>query len=369
MMKHLRLAVCMLILAAGCQKRAVIEKDLSDFEQVNLIANKAIYSPALVDTNLQNAWGLAWAPSGVAWPNSQASGVSNLYLVTPAIARKAVNIPSPTDSVGGKPTGIVFNSTKGFLLPDGSTASFIFDGVDGVVSAWNGTAGNNAFRIANNSETSAYTGLTLGSTGGANFLYAADFRAGKIAVWDTAWDVVTKFPFHDPSIPRGFSPFNIQSVGSWLYVTYAKVGANGRQQAGAGLGFVDVFNPDGTLVSRFASGGVLNAPWGVVEAPAAFLQQSDVKSSESSSSTASTQMEPTQPVILIGNFGNGWINVFTTNGVSLGYLQSKNRPIVIPGLWALNFAPTTATTISQNWLFFTSGPANETDGIWGYLTK
>jgi uncharacterized protein (TIGR03118 family) len=370
----LSIAAC-IVLGLGCRK-AAIEQELSNFQQVNLVANKAMYDPATVDPTLQNGWGLAWAPSGIAWVNAEADGLSELYMATGAIVRNPVNIPSPTDSVGGAPIGIVFNSTKGFVLPDKATASFIFDGGDGVISAWNGAAGNNAFRIADNAATSAYTGLTLAASGGANYLYAANFRTGKIDVWDTAWNPVTWMPFHDPAIPSGFAPFNIQSVGAWLAVNYAKVGANGRQAVGAGLGFTDIFNTNGSFVRRLASRGVLNSPWGVTMAPAAFLQQEDMKTSgpgESGSGgesgSTSGKMDPTQPVILVGNFGDGRINVFTTDGGYLGQLQSHKQTIVIDGLWALGFAPITATTISQSWLFFTAGPAKQADGVFGYLFK
>jgi uncharacterized protein (TIGR03118 family) len=366
--------VLSVVIAAGCRKAGIIEQDLRNFEQVNLVADKSGWDPALVDPTLKDAWGLTWAPSGIAWVNATADGVSELYTVEPTVAkpRAAVNIPSPTDSVGGAPIGVVFNSTKGFPLPDKANALFIFDGGDGVISAWNGGAGNNAFRVANNWQTASYTGLSLGNSGGANFLYAANFKSGKIEVWDTAWNPVTWMPFHDPAIPSGFANFNIQAVGGWLVVTYAKVGANGRQEVGAGKGFVDIFNTNGTLVKRLASRGVLNSPWGVTMAPAAFLQQPDMKGSGESGSGSgggSGKIDLNQPVILVGNFGDGHINVFTLDGLFLGQLQSHNRVITIDGLWALGFAPTTATSIPQNWLFFTAGPDMEMDGVFGYLVK
>jgi uncharacterized protein (TIGR03118 family) len=365
----LPLALCF-VLVAGCHKSAIIEADLSDFQQVNLVANNAIYNPDLVDPTLKDAWGLAWSPTGIAWPNATTEGVSELYLVvpTPTKARAAVNIPSPTDSVGGAPIGIVFNSTKGFMLPDKATASFIFDGGDGVISAWNGGAGNNAFRIANNSATSSYTGLTLASSGGQNYLYAANFKTGKIDVWDTAWNPVTWMPFHDPGIPAGYANFNIQLVSEWLFVNYAKVGANGKQAVGAGEGFTDVYNTDGSFVRRFATRGALNSPWGVTITPTGFLNSQNVKGSSESGAGAG-KVDSTQPVILVGNFGDGRINVFTESGIFLGQLQSHKQVITIDGLWALGFAPTTATTINPDWLFFTAGPAKEMDGVFGYLSK
>ncbi len=380
------------VFAASCRKNAIDKNDLRDFQQVNLVANKAGYDPGLVDPTLQNAWGLTWSPGGIAWVNSEAAGVSELYTADGAIVRPPVNIPSPTDTIGGAPIGIVFNSTKGFPLPDKATAAFIFAGGDGVISAWNGGAGNNAFRVANNWNTAAYTGLTLAASGGANFLYAANFRTGKIDVWDTTWTPVTWMPFHDPGIPSGFSPFNIQSVGNWLFVLYAKVGADKREAVGAGLGFVDIFNTDGSFVRRFASRGTLNAPWGVTMASATFLEQEDMSSgkendggndggnnggngggnnqgNDNGQGNSGDHPDKDQPVILVGSFGDGRINVFSMGGVFEGQLQSHKQTIVINGLWALRFAPATATTVDPDRLYFTAGPAKQTDGVFGYLIK
>jgi uncharacterized protein (TIGR03118 family) len=363
------------LLSTACHKMNVNNNDLRNFEQVDLIADNASYNPGLVDPTLKNAWGLAWSPTGIAWVNAQADGLSELYTGAGAVVRPPVLIPSPTDTMGGAPTGIVFNSTKGFVLPNKATAAFIFVGVDGVVSAWNGAAGNKAFRIANNSATSSYTGLTLAWDNGRNLLYAANFGTGKIDVWDTSWAAVS-LPFHDPAMPAGYAPFNIQAVSSWLYVSYAKVGAGGHEQAGAGFGFVDVFNPDGSFVQRFASRGWLNAPWGVAWAPAGWLNTEDMAvnddskgSSSGKGSGGSGEHQVGGAVVLVGNFGDGRINVFSPVGQFLGQLQSHNKTIVINGLWALSFAPSTATSIDPGRLYFTAGPAMETDGIFGYLIK
>ena len=69
----------------------------------------------------------------------------------------------------------------------------------------------------------------------------------------------------------GFSPFNIQAIDGKLYVLYAKVDPADRdEEIAPGLGYVSVFNPDGSFVKRFASRGRLNAPWGIAKAPARF---------------------------------------------------------------------------------------------------
>ena len=365
--------VIILLLAPGCRKGNIDNKGLRNFQQVNLVANSGAYSPVLIDPTLHNAWGLAWAPSGIAWVNSMSGHVSELYTGEGAIVRPPVNIPSPMDTIGGLPTGIVFAGGAGFTLANNASPNFLFVGVDGVFSGWNGAAGNNALRIADNSATSAYTGLTLATWNGSHLLYAANFRTGKIDVWDTTFSPVS-LPFHDPGLPSGYSPFNIQSVGNWLFVTYAKPAPDGRSQAGAGLGLVDVFNPDGSFVRRFASKGTLNAPWGVVLTPANFLQDLDLsgdvghKDASGDNDNKDKDDLDQPPFILIGNFGDGRINVFSTQGQFMGQLQSHNSTIVIDGLWALSFAPTTST-IDQKRLYYTAGPAAETDGLFGYLIK
>jgi len=373
-----------LLITASCRKTHIDDKALRDFQQVNLVANNSAYAPGLVDPTLQNAWGIAWSSTGIAWVNSLSGHVSELYTSEGAIVRPPVNIPSPADTIGGLPTGIVFSGGKGFILPNKQAAAFIFVGIDGILSAWNGAAGNNAFRIKNNSATSSYTGLALAANGGRNYIYAANFRTGKIDVWDTTFTAVN-LPFRDPAIPAGYAPFNIQGIGSWLYVLYAKVGPDGRDQAGAGLGFVDIYNTDGSFVKRFASRDKLNAPWGVVMTPASFLEDHDMgdddkggdnhgsnggsSNSGSGHSGHDDGLHNDDPVILVGNFGDGRINAYSVDGQFLGQLQSHNRTIVIDGLWSLSFAQATAPTIDPNRLYFTAGPKKETDGLFGYLIK
>jgi uncharacterized protein (TIGR03118 family) len=354
-------------LATACRKMVIDQKDLRDFQQVNLVANKWSYSPKLVDTTLQNAWGLAWSPTGIAWVNSNGGHVSELYTAEGAIVRPGIRIPSPTDTMGGVPSGIVFSGGKGFTLANKQGASFLFVGEDGVLSGWNGAAGNNALRIKDRSASAIYKGLALASSGGVNYIYAANFMTGKIDVWDTTFAPVA-MAFHDPGIPADYAPFNIQAVGSWLFVTYAKQKPNSGDEAdGPGFGFVDVFNTDGSFVRRFASRGTLNAPWGVTMAPAGFLEANDMDSGNGKNGNGKD--DANIPVILIGNFGDGHINVFTQDGQFLGQLRSHSQTIVIDGLWALSFPPTTATSIPPMRLYFTAGPNDENDGLFGYLIK
>jgi uncharacterized protein (TIGR03118 family) len=371
------LVISLVVFSSGCMKNKIDKNDLRNFQQVNLVSNNGADAPTLTDPTLQNAWGIAWSPGGIAWVNAEAAHVSHLYTGEGAIVRPAVNIPSPTDTIGGAPTGVVFAGGAGFKLANGQPAAFLFAGDDGVLSGWNGPAGNNALRIANNSASSAYFGLALATWNGSHFLYAANFKTGKIDVWDTTFTQVN-LPFNDPGLPAQYSPFNIQAVGSWLFVMYAKVGPGGDEIHQVGLGLVDVFNPDGSFVKRFASFGTLNSPWGVTMTPANFLEGNDMSEGNGlgpkngqggGNNMGHDNAEDQQPVILVGNFGDGRINVFSLGGQFLGQLQSHNQTIIIDGLWGLSFAPTTATAIDPMRLYFTAGPKDETDGLFGYLIK
>lgn len=370
--KKFLLPLFLLILAAACRKN-LDKSALRDFSQTNLVANNGAYGAPNQDTGLKNAWGIAWAPSGIAWVNSHDGHVSALYNSEGVAVRAAVNIPSPTDTVGGEPTGIVFNGSSDFVLTNGQAARFIFVGEDGVLSGWNGPAGNNAIRIQDNSADAAYTGLALDSTGGAHYLYAANLKKGTIDVWDKNFMPVTWMAFSDPGIPSDYGPFNIQPLGDWLFVNYTKKGADGDEEVGAGNGITDIFTPDGKFVRRFASHGWLNAPWGIAWAPAGFFEDNDGDNDDSNSGNKHDDHKgdrnKNQPSILIGNFGDGKINAYSVDGQWLGQLRSHGHTIVIPGLWALSFPPASATAIDPNRLYFAAGPADEADGLFGYLIK
>ena len=323
-----------------------------DFRQVNLVANVLGYNAERRDPLLINAWGLTFSSGGVAWIGSQGGHVSTVYDREGLQTLPPVAIPSPGGPTGGNPTGVVFNpSNTDFLLSNGAAGRFIFVGVDGIISAWNNAAGSTALLVQNNSATSAYTGLALATDAGASFLYAANFRTGAIDVFDRTFTKVSGKPFMDPQLPSGYSPFNIQTVGDKLYVAYAKVGPDGRDVKGVGLGVVYIFNTNGTLVKRFADRGLLNSPWGIAQAPASFFKN-----------------DPANNAILIGNFGDGRINAYSVDGKFLGQLRSKGKPVEIDGLWAIMFPPSTST-IDPNRLYFAAGPNHEQDGLFGYIIK
>lgn len=352
-----------LCIVAGCRKTDI--KKLRNYDQVNLVANNGHYGAAHIDPQQLNAWGLAWSPTGTAWVNSQAGHVSALYSGEGVSPRLPVNIPSPAGPATGNPTGIVFNGSTDFVISNGQPARFLFVNLDGVLSGWNGPAGDNAFLIHDNSATSVYTGMAIGVSNGANYIYASDFRSGKIHVWDGSFAPVT-MSFKDPWLPKGYSPFNIQAVGEWLYVLYAKVGPDGRDEKGIGKGVVSIFRTDGSFVKRFATGDLLNSPWGVTAAPRSFFEE-PVNETASTNSLKTGHRDTT--LILVGNFGDGKINAYSRHGEFIGQLRSHGRTVAIDGLWAIGFAPLTAVSIDPNRLYFTAGPEKEADGLFGYLVK
>ena len=80
---------------------------------------------------------------------------------------------APTGEAGARrhgarrPTGTVFNSTAGFLLPSGGKALFLFDTEDGLVRGWNGAQGTTAIVVADRSDVGAiYKGLAIADTRG-----------------------------------------------------------------------------------------------------------------------------------------------------------------------------------------------------------
>lgn len=378
---RLALVVCiMYVFVSGCQKtfdsqmnpsqvdnamnaktnskKPVMEK--KNFMQVNLVANNSSYGASFVDPLLKNAWGLAFTPNGFAWISANGAGVSDIYTGEGAMVRPAVTIPSATGPSGGAPTGVVFNgSSTDFLLPNNQAARFIFAAEGGIISAWNQASGNNAIVVKDNSATASYKGLALATHNGANFLYATNFKMARIDVFDKDYNAVS-MAFTDPQIPTGFAPFNVQNVDGMLYVTYAKVGPTGDDVAGMGNGYVDIYTTGGSLVQRFVSAGQLDSPWGIAKAPSTFFGDDN---------------EGDASIILIGNFGNGRINAYHSNGKFMGELAlhptpgQPQVPLVIHGLWSISFAPVTATSIDPNRLYFTAGPNDEEDGLYGYIKK
>jgi uncharacterized protein (TIGR03118 family) len=345
------------------------------YVQRNLISDTSSIPAAHHDPTLLNPWGVAFFPGGPFWINDNGSGISALYNgdgtgafgASPAIA---VKIPPPKNSNATSfPTGIVANDSFGFNLTNGnpphqSPALFIFATEDGTISAWNLGDGipsntnpplaelkidNSKKQCSNGATGAVYKGLAEAVTAAGVFIYATNFRCASVDVFTSTFQpALISHNFHDSQIPDGYAPFGIANVDGNLIVTYAMQDANKHDDvAGPGNGFVDIYDANGFLIKRFAQHGVLNSPWGIAEAPFNFGEFSND--------------------ILIGNFGNGWINAFHTNGAFHGTLTDKSsNPIAIDGLWSVVFGGGTNSSVST--LYFTSGPNGEADGLVGTLS-
>ena len=336
--------------------------------QTNLVSNTD--AAPVHDANLRNAWGLTHGPATPWWIADNFNGLSTVYntSTTPTTVLSNIVVTVP-DAAGnpGHPTGIMFNgSSTDFLLAPGKQAIFIWVTEDGTIDGWN--PGVNAtkavvvFPPPNKTNDAVYKGATIAEVGGKKYLLVANFKSGQIDVFDSAFHPVDapKHAFRDQKIRKGFAPFNVQGIGPNVVVTYAKQDDKGEDDVpGAGLGFVDVFRADGELLLRLEHGDWFNAPWGVALAPGDFGEFSHA--------------------LLVGNFGDGTIAAF--NPVSGDFIGNMLTPsgskVAILGLWALSFGngninsatpPGPLPSGPGNVLFFTAGPNEEMDGLFGKLT-
>jgi len=320
----------------------------AQYKRTDLITNAT-------DADLVNAWGLTRSASGSPfWVSDNVTGKSTLYNGAGQKLGLVVTIPpAPGTTVPGSPTGDVFNITIGNAMPSFSvsktvsnvvktgTAVFLFDTLDGTISGWSpGVDGTHALIAVDRSSFGAvYTGLAITSDSSGDFLYAADNGPNsRIDVFDKNFGLVRSFT--DPAIHGGFAPYGIQNIGGNLWVTFG-----GNKSA---AGFVDEFDTAGNVILRIT--GPLHSPWGLAMAPADFGPFSNT-------------------LLVANNVPDGRINAFDpTSGAFLGTLRDPNgQAIVINQLWAIQFG-NGGNGGHTNQLFFTAGPNNYADGLFGMIT-
>ena len=250
-------------------------------------------------------------------------------------------------TVSGNPTGQVFNGNAAAFNAD----VFIFASEDGSISGWRAALGTTAEVLQSASPDNAYKGLASAEVGGHTYLYAADFHGGQIdIVKGDAGAPDLAGHFVDPNLPAGYAPFNVQTIGDKVYVTYAlQDAAKDEEVPGVGFGFVSVFDTQGNFIDRVGSDGLLNAPWGLALAPSPFGQFAGD--------------------LFVGNFGDGRINIFDldTNTFVGQLLDNNGNPIAIDGLWALT-PGNDGLAGSSDRLYFTAGPDEESHGLVGVLS-
>jgi uncharacterized protein (TIGR03118 family) len=328
----------------------------STYRQHNLVSDVPGLAQ-VTDPNLVNAWGASYAPTSPLWVSDNGTDVATLYTGgihggTQDIRPLVVNIP------GGAPTGQVFNPTSSFVVhgSDGSSgpALFLFVGESGNLSGWNPNVPVTTPPPSTDAQVAVPTpgavdkGLAIGGPADSPMLYAADFSAGTVDVYNGMFQRVnTAGNIEDGQLPAHYAPFNVAVLNDKVYVAFAR--QNGADELdGAGLGRVDIFTLDGQLVRRLGAHGVLNAPWGLTIAPAGFGEFSGD--------------------LLVGNFGDGRIHAFDPTTLALrGTVRRGNgRPVRISGLWAL--LPGNGVEGGTDEVIFTAGPGDEAHGLLGTLT-
>ncbi len=336
---------------------------VTTYRQINLVSDQA-GKANLLDTDLVNAWGLAASPGTNAAPGTPLwvadNGSDKATLYQGASATSVSKVGLTVSVTGAAPTGQVFNGDgSAFTVRDdqGNSGSslFIFDTENGTIDGWapnvGGPSPSMVTEVArDNGANAVYKGLAIAQVNGKSFLYASNFRSGRVEAYDSTFTPV-EMPgglFVDRGLPNGYGPFGIAEIKGMLYVSFAKQDATLHDDvAGSGHGFVDVFTNNGKFVRRLVSHGALDSPWGMALAPASFGQFGGD--------------------LLVGNFGNGLINVYNPdNGAHLGVLrQSNGVPIDIDGLWGLMFGNGNAAKTGE--LIFSAGPDGESHGLLGKI--
>jgi uncharacterized protein (TIGR03118 family) len=377
--------------------------------QTNLVANKAEYNPRIIDEKMINAWGIALRPPGAGghiWISNARTGTSSEYigdvsdnpLHQDGLKLVALEEPAFTDHGYAFVTGQAYNSASDIAgQPEefhisgpannhkptptetikggfSGAAKFVFVTEDGCINAWSAStavAMSSAPVVVDYSKRGpllpfpvncVFTGAALTNNAfnspayakaAGNHLFVADIRNNAILVFDNQWkDVTSTFHFQTPASVGQLHPFNIASLGGHLFVTYAEFDPEsdeGQEQVlGAGLGHVVEYAEDGTLVKDFHTRGMLNAPWGMAIAPASFGAFANR--------------------VLVANFGDGTIAAFDReSGDFVGYLRDPGTKIIsIEGIWGLTFGNGHSLG-DVNALYFTAGPNNEEDGLFGRL--
>jgi uncharacterized protein (TIGR03118 family) len=317
----------------------------NSFTVHNLVSDGGVPADR-TDPNLVNGWGLSRSATSPWWVADNETDVSTLYQGDGTPVPLVVRVP-------GGPTGTVFNATSSFVLRGVAPARFLFATEAGTILGWNPSVAPTEAVTAATHAGANYKGLAIGSTVEGPRLYAADFHNGRVDVFNSTFKLLNKpGAFVDPNLPEGYGPFGIQNLGGWIYVTYAKQDADREDEiAGPGLGVVDVYDSSGTFLRRVATGGPLNAPWGLTLAPTGFGEFGGE--------------------LLVGNFGDGRINAYRVTAQGPYTLHGPLRdtsgaPIVIDGLWGIDFGNGAGAGPKMS-LFFAAGPDDETHGLFGVI--
>ncbi len=377
------------------------------YEKTIFVANKEKYKPVFAtEKEFINAWGIAIRPKGAGghfWITAKDISYEYVGDVTASEDKnlrplhqdklKIVKLP-----VGGNEqfaTSTVFNDSKeNFIItqeikgaqPITAPAKFLFASDGGIISAWterklpdgNFDRSEEALTVIDESKKGAqFFGLAISHN--YNRLYAANFgKDAGIEVFDGKFqpvDIKFDMPFDsnkNGKVDAGeYAPFNVQALTtpegeSRIFVTYAKtqtcpkeevarktcdkggIFAGEEDTSKAGQGRLAEFSEDGKLAAIWNDGGNLSAPWGLAYAPDNFGALSGN--------------------LLVANFGSGTIAAFDAKTRSFTDVikDKKGKPLKIEKIWGLLFGNGESLGDADS-LYFTAGPDDEKDGIFGKL--
>jgi uncharacterized protein (TIGR03118 family) len=372
------LLAAVLVLAAPS---AMAGGSANAYLQTNLVATSASYGALHTDPTLINAWGIATRPAGLGghfWITANGTGLSSQWVGdvggVPLYQDdlRLISVPGPVLGPGsapnqpivapGTPTGVAFNGGSGFRISQGSItdspARFLFATDNGVISAWterqnaDGSFDRpfNALAVIDRAVDGVqYFGIGVDTTSAR--LYAADFGANPtMRVYDSSFaDISASAGFANPFVADGYQPFNVQVLGSSVFVAYAEWGSAGEEVTGSGKGRIAEFSTAGALLNVWGDGSGLDAPWGLAFAPASFGAFAGH--------------------LLVGNFGDGTIAAFdpVTRQFVDHLRDGSGNALAIEGLWGLQFG-NGASLGEADRLYFAAGPEDETAGLFGSIS-
>ena len=327
----------------------------ADYVQTNLVSDVSGFA-TIMDPNLKNPWGVSHTATSPFWVSDQGANVATLYSVSGGNVTQVpliVSIPTTASGPPQGPTGQVnnpFTTAQNSAFVVGSApANFIFANLNGTISAWNGALGTNA-QITATTPGAVYTGLAIGNSAAGATLYAANGAQNHIDVFNGSFTPISAPGGFVNPFP-GLVPFNVQTIGGVVYVTYAPAGGRPAQiHVPEGNGAVAEFDTNGNLIKQLITGSHLASPWGIALAPSGFGQFGGD--------------------LLVGNFSfdASEINAFDPiTGAFIGSIPINTGANGPGGLWSLLFG-SGGSNGDPNTLFFTDGINGEADGLFGAIS-
>lgn len=320
--------------------------------KVNYLVSNRSNQAAHLDQELVNPWGIAVYNNQLWVINNYTDRITNYDLFGNRLLGSISTRDAQHDSTF--PTGIAINCGAGFNVSNGGFTKaglLVTASESGTVSVYNPNVNQlDSFIILNKQLTGVitkYKGLAIAN----GILYLADFNQSQIDVFDSAYNRLLGYHFIDGDtsdpIPLDYGPVNIVHIGCFMYVLWSKKDPNITIHSieGPGLGYISVFNPDGSFVRRFTSRGVLNNPWAMIPAPCECGYPSGS--------------------FIVSNHGDGRCNVFDCNGRYVGPLLNQDGlPLTISGIRGL--AP---YYTDFNEIFFTAAYEENIEGLMGSFVR